>query len=164
MREAAVTSRTSAQTPDRTTRPALRGVHETPVSPAAARKQAWCAMRVLYAELFDIRGLLCGSKSWSAMIGAREMLILICSILGNIIVLDQYNLMLRRLAATIYLRDVDLFRRQIIFAAGLSFGQETMKTTSRHMLYKLIQKWRHELSRTLQGKVSQFQKKALLAM
>eukprot|EP01052_Picozoa_sp_SAG31_P005615 SAG31_NODE_249_length_19118_cov_47.456195_13_plen_138_part_00 len=110
-------------------------------------------MRVLYAELFDIGGVLRGSKPWSAMVGAREMLVLICSILGSIIVLDQYNLMLRRLAATIYLRDADVFRRQIIFAAALSFGQGTMKTTSRHMLFMLIQKWRHELSHTLHVKV-----------
>ena len=124
----------------------------SPATNAAARKEAWADLRVLYSELFDVPAVLLRQKPLAALVGGREVLMLVGSVLGSIVMLDQYNLMLRRLASTVYLRDMPLFRTQILLATVLSFGQETMKTSARHLFYTLNRKWRVELSRRLQSR------------
>ena len=84
------------------------------------RLEAFQTIAQLYTYVFDLPAVLRRQKPLSALVGLAELAGLLASVGMSIVALDQYNLVLGRLASTIYLRNLAQFKRQT--AQGAVWG------------------------------------------
>jgi ABC-type uncharacterized transport system fused permease/ATPase subunit len=107
---------------------------------------------MLYGFVFPLDEVVVGKKPLAALVGWRYVLVMAGGMITNTILLDRYNDVLRRLAATIYLRDWTSFKRQSAQAVALSFVYSFIQIGSARLYILIASLWRHELTRAVQAK------------
>lgn len=112
---------------------------------------AWRSVWILYRHVLPLGAVLRREKPLSALVGSRHLAVMAAGMVTNILVLDQYNNVLRRLAATIYLRDWAIFKRQISLALVLSFVYSFVQIGSARLYIMVAALWRRKLTRAVQG-------------
>lgn len=137
--------------------PAASATKAAAPTDAASRKEAWRAVSKLLRQVFPLRAVLACEKPVAALKGLRLLVLMTLGITINSFVLDQYNDVLRRLAATIYLRDWALFKRQTALAVVTSLCCSLLKIHSSRMYLRLAALWRHEMTLAIQAEYARSQ-------
>ena len=119
---------------------------------AAVRRAAWRDAGRLLREVFDLPAVLRREKPWASLVGRREALAIATGIVASSLVMDRWNEMSRRLAATIYMRDTALFLRQTASVAALSIAYSVLTNGTSALYSRVSALWRDALTRKAQAR------------
>ncbi len=114
------------------------------------RLEAFHTIAELYTYVFDVPAVLRGRKPLAALVGLTELATLFGCVGTSILALDQYNLVLGRLASAIYLRDLAQFKRQTVQGAAWSFLYSIGIILSKAIYLRISALWRNALTRFVQ--------------
>lgn len=114
------------------------------------RLEAFQTIAQLYTYVFDLPAVLRRQKPLSALVGLAELAGLLASVGMSIVALDQYNLVLGRLASTIYLRNLAQFKRQTAQGAVWGFLYSIGIMLSKALYQRISALWRNTLTRLVQ--------------
>ena len=133
-----------------TPQPVSLGHMTTEIPHEQTRMEAFQTIAQLYTYVFDLPAVLRRQKPVSALVGLAELGGLVASIGVSIVALDQYNLVVGRLASTIYLRDLAQFKRQIVQGAVCGFLYSIGIMLSKALYQRISALWRNALTRLVQ--------------
>lgn len=114
------------------------------------RLEAFQIFSQLYTFVFDVPAVLRGHKPLSALVGLPELAGLLGFVGLSVLALDRYNVVLRQLASTIYLRDLAQFKRQILQGALWSALYSASLLLSKAVYLRISALWRNALTRHVQ--------------
>jgi putative ATP-binding cassette transporter len=126
-------------------------------------------------HLFDLPAVLRRRKPFSALVGGPELLLLISGVLSQSVVLDVWNNFNRcagarapapscracadvpaagrsRLAKTLYMRDLPLFKKQMVQVAVISLAYTALNSVTSAANQQLRLKWSRHLTSTVHAK------------
>ena len=143
----------AAKPPGQRRAAAARTAHVAKAQDAAAvRRAAWRDAGRLLREVFDLPAVLRREKPWASLVGRREVLAIATGIVASSLVMDRWNEMSRRLAATIYMRDTALFLRQTASVAALSIAYSVLTNGTSALYSRVSALWRDALTRKAQAR------------
>ena len=108
------------------------------------------AMAKLMRQLFDLPAVLRGTKPVGSLSAGPELLGMVVGMLSQSLVLDVITEFNRRLAKTIYMRDMQRFNRQIVGLAAISMLYSLLSSCTSALYLRLVVKWRERLTNVVQ--------------
>ena len=102
-------------------------------------------MRLLY----DVPAVLRRQKPTSALVGSVDMAGMVLGVVSSSLVMDQWNDLRRRMASTMYLRDVARFRTQTVQLVVVMLTFSFLSQLTSMFYQRLAQKWRAALTKHL---------------
>lgn len=99
--------------------------------------------------LYDVPAVLRRQKPASALVGSMEVAGLVFGVVSSSLVMDQWNELRRRMAATMYLRDVARFRHQTVQLVVVMLAFSLLSQLTSSFSLRLAQVWRSALTKHL---------------